>query len=229
MDLLAWWNLIFVLPAVAAVLYLGLLAAGAVDPGSDADVDADVDADLDHGIEHSLGSDHEQSGSTVNSALTFLGFGQVPLSLLLLSLCLLWGFAGWASNTLLKDALDRPAIFFVISLVIATNVALLGTRYLARGIAKILPATESYGSTEHDLVGRLAKVRDRVTERQGRAQLYDAHGSLQEVPCRIKPGEEEIPPRTEVVLLSYDRAKGIYYVLADPLGEGERAKTLATG
>jgi hypothetical protein len=64
-------------------------------------------------------------------------------------------------------------------------------------------------------------VRDTITERQGRAQLYDAHGSLQEVPVRIKPGEAEIPPRTEVVLLSYDQKRGVYYVLADPLGEAD--------
>jgi membrane protein implicated in regulation of membrane protease activity len=223
MDLLAWWNLIFLLPAIAALLYLVLLASGTVGAESDVDADLDVDADAGagsmHGIEHSLGSEHE--GSRFGEALGFLGFGRVPLPIILLTFCFLWGFAGWATNTLLKGALDRPAIFVLFSIAVATSTSVLGTRYLARGLARVMPSTESYGSSERDLVGRLAKVRDTITERQGRAQLYDAHGSLQEVPVRIKPGEAEIPPRTEVVLLSYDQKRGVYYVLADPLGEAD--------
>jgi membrane protein implicated in regulation of membrane protease activity len=243
MDLLEWWNLIFVLPALAALLYLLLLAFGAVDTGSDvsadvdADLDVDVEADLDadvdagaaHGIEHALGAEHDAGETRFGEALGFLGFGRVPLSILLMTFCFLWGFTGWAVNTILKDALDRPAVFVVFSLAAATTVSIFGTRYLARGLARILPSTESYGSTERDLVGRLAKVRDAVTEHHGRVQLYDAHGSLQEVPVRIKPGQAEIPARSEVVLLSYDRTRGVYYVLADPLGEAGDSGDEPTG
>src|SRR5215212_7311883 len=114
MDLLAWWNLIFLLPALAALLYLLLVASGTVDTGHDvdADLDADVDADLDtdaeamHGIEHNLGGEHEHDGeSPFGEALGFLGFGRVPLSIVVLTFCFLWGFAGWATNTILKGAL----------------------------------------------------------------------------------------------------------------------------
>lgn len=231
MDLLEWWNLIFLLPALAALLYLALLATGTVssesdlDTDVDVDIDADVDADLDtdagsvHGVEHTLGAEQDQSGSRFGEALGFLGFGRVPLSIILLTFCFLWGFAGWATNTILKGALDRPAVFVVFSLAVATTTAVVGTRSVARGLARVLPSTESYGSSERDLVGRLAKVRDPITEHQGRVQLYDAHRTLTEVPARIKPGEAEIPARTEVLLLSYDRQRGVYYVLADPLGE----------
>jgi membrane protein implicated in regulation of membrane protease activity len=227
MDLLEWWNLIFLLPALAALLYLALLATGTVSAGGDADADLDADFDTDapsvHGIEHSLGGEHEQAGSRLGEALGFLGFGRVPLSIILLTFCFLWGFAGWASNTILKGAVDRPVLFVWPSLAVATAASVLGTRSLARGLARLLPSTESYGSSERDLVGRLAKVRDPITARQGRAQLYDAHGTLQEVPVRIKPGEAEIPARTEVVLLSYDKGRGVYYVLADPLGDTDPA------
>jgi membrane protein implicated in regulation of membrane protease activity len=231
MDLLEWWNLIFLLPALAALLYLALLATGSVSTDGDveAEFDADVDADLDtdaevaptHGIEHTLGAEQDHADSRFGEALSFLGFGRVPLSIILITFCFLWGFAGWATNTILSDALDRPAVFVIVSLAVATIVAVLGTRSLARGLARILPSTESYGSSERDLVGRLATVRDQITEHQGRAQLYDAHGTLQEVPARIKPGETEIPSRTEVLLLSYDRQHGVYYVLADPLDDAD--------
>jgi membrane protein implicated in regulation of membrane protease activity len=235
MDLLEWWNLIFLLPALAALLYLALLATGTVstesdvDTDVDVDIDADVDADFDagsvHGVEHTLGAEQDHGGSRFGEALGFLGFGRVPLSIILLTFCFLWGFAGWATNTILKGALDRPAVFVIFSLAIATTVAVFGTRSVARGLARILPSTESYGSSERDLVGRLATVRDPITEQQGRVQLYDAHRTLTEVPARIKSGEAEIPARTEVLLLSYDRQRGVYYVLADPLGERDADDT----
>jgi hypothetical protein len=226
MDLLAWWNLIFLLPALAALLYLLLLASGAV-PDDDVEADADVDADLDtevdtdveHGIEHSLGGQQDHQAPGVADLLGFIGFGRVPLSILVMSLCFLWGFAGWAANRVIDDLLGSPARFFWLAIPVAAVTAIGGTRYLARGLARIMPATESYGVSQRDLVGRLARVRDTVTEHHGRAQLFDDRGTLHEVPCRIRAGEAAVPQRTEVLLLSFDRDKGVYYVLADPLGD----------
>src|SRR5215213_7428138 len=107
MDLLTWWNLIFLLPALAALLYLVLLATGSVSTGDvDADLDADIDADVDadlaastdaasaHGIEHSPSAEHNQADSRFGEALGFLGVGRVPLSIILITFCFLWGFAG---------------------------------------------------------------------------------------------------------------------------------------
>jgi hypothetical protein len=56
-TLLAWWNLIFVVPFGLALLYLGLYAVtglgiGEVDGDADADIDHDVDVDHDADLEH---------------------------------------------------------------------------------------------------------------------------------------------------------------------------------
>jgi len=64
-TLLAWWNLIFVVPFALALLYLGLYAAtgiGVGDGDADAgDLDTDHDVDLDHDadVDHDADMDHD--------------------------------------------------------------------------------------------------------------------------------------------------------------------------
>ncbi len=112
--LLEWWNLIFELPFVAALGYLALLSTG-VAVGEDADLDADVDpgVDLDHGvgpgIEHATQLGHGHGGQTGHDSgsllrvLSIFGFGRVPISIVLVTLFIIWGFAGWATNFLLWE------------------------------------------------------------------------------------------------------------------------------
>jgi hypothetical protein len=145
MDLLEWYNLIFVLPFTGALLYLAMLAAGLSAHGADSDADLDVHAGTDFGVEHGVevpaAHGHaEAHGAT--AVLTFLGVGRVPISILLLSLCFLWGFAGWASNRLLGELLPLPALL-VASLAIAAASSVLGTGLLARVLARAIPASES--------------------------------------------------------------------------------------
>lgn len=228
MELLNWWNLIFVLPFTAGVGYLLLFASGTVavehGVGPDADVgldhDADFDHDLDHGIEHTVhdhavGGEHEVG--TIMKALSFLGLGRVPLSIIVMCFCFIWGFSGWASNQVFSSLLRVPGLFIWPSLGVALASSVLLTRYLALGLSKIMPATETYAVSKRQLVGRLAEVRYTVTETFGRAQLRDDTGVLQEVSCRVKPGEAEIPPGSRVVLLSYDEREKVFFVRRDPL------------
>ena len=61
-NLLAWWNLIFIVPGLLAVLYLTLfvfsgLEAGPGQADADADADADVHADADAGADISADTD----------------------------------------------------------------------------------------------------------------------------------------------------------------------------
>jgi membrane protein implicated in regulation of membrane protease activity len=81
--LLAWWNLVFIVPFLLAVLYLAVYAVSGVtfgegemelagdfhaDIDADTDIDADADADLDHDldgdVDHDLeaGAEHELNG-----------------------------------------------------------------------------------------------------------------------------------------------------------------------
>jgi len=147
-ELLQWWNLIFVLPFIGALFYILMLITGAVSADHDAGIDGGVetdadighDADLDHdaGLEHI----HDLEPGMLTRALSFLGIGRVPLSIIIISFCFLWGFCGFASNTLLSPIL--PSVIFVwASMAIAFVVSLFLTRILANVMTRIMPATET--------------------------------------------------------------------------------------
>lgn len=212
MNLLQWWNLIFLLPALAALLYLLLLAFGALPAeGHDADIDVDVDTDLDH-----------SAGDPFHGALNLIGVGRVPFSLVLMSLLLLWGFFGWVGNQIFSMVIPSPAGYIWPSLVLALLGSIVFTRFLARGLGRFMPSTESYGADARELVGRMADVRYPLTESAGSVQIYDQHGSLHEVPARVLPGESVIPAGARVVLWRFDAGAGSYLAVRDEaITEGE--------
>jgi hypothetical protein len=223
MSIVAWWNLIFLLPAFAALLYLILLATGTVagdtgdiDADVDVDLDLDVDADVDagefHGIEHAVGSADIAQPSGLAHVLSLVGIGRAPLSLLLISFSFLWGLIGWLANGLFSTFIASPAVFVWLSVAVALVVSLFLTRLLASGLHRFLPATETYAISNRQLVGRLASVRYAVSDRNGTAQLYDDQGRLHEVPVRVLPGEDPIPAQRTVILWRYDAVAEAFLV-----------------
>lgn len=225
MSILAWWNLIFLLPALAAFLYLLLLATGTVAADS-GDIDADIDADVDldagdvHGIEHAIGeaapgpNGAAQPGG-LGHILSLVGIGRAPLSLLLISFSFLWGFVGWVANGIFGALLTSPRVFIWPSLLVALAASLVLTRLLANGLHRVLPATETYSVSNRQLVGRLASVRYAVSASAGSAQLYDDQGRMHEVPVRVLPGEAAIPARSQVVLWRYDAEANAFLVVPE--------------
>ncbi len=229
MSIVAWWNLVFLLPALAALLYLILLATGTVagdtgDIDADMDVDLDVDADLDpgelHGIEHAVGDADSTHPSGLAHVLSLFGIGRAPLSLLLISFSFLWGLIGWVANGIFSTFISSPAVFIWLSVAVALVVSLFLTRLLANGLHRFLPATETYAVSNRQLVGRLANVRYTVSDRNGTAQLYDDQGRLHEVPVRVLPGESPIPAHSTVILWRYDPVAEAFLVTPeDPSGD----------
>lgn len=202
MDLLNWWNLVFLLPALAALLYLLLTTVGlAPAEGHDGGLDTDGDVDGDHG--------------PVHDALGAIGVGRVPLSLVLMSFAFLWGFFGWAGNRIFGAMLGPPALFIWPSLLLALVAATVLTRFLAMRLGRLMPATESYGAASRELVGRVAAVRYPLTETSGSVQLHDSFGTLHEVPARVMPGEEVIPAGAKVVLWRFSQEASAYFAIQD--------------
>lgn len=198
MELLEWWNLIFLLPALAAVFYVLLLAVGAA-PMDDAGFD--FDADVEGGAGHDL--------------LSVLGLGRVPLSLILVSFCMLWGVIGWFAVRTFSTMWPQPGTFIWPSLAVALLGAGLLTRVMISLLGRIMPRTESYGAGARELVGRLAEARYAITTTGGTVQVYDQYGSLHEVPARVLPGDAPIPAGAKVVLFRYDDVAGSYLVTQD--------------
>lgn len=230
LEILEWWNLVFVLPFLAGLLYLGLLCVGLVgehevdadidhDISIDVDHDADVGGDLDHGIEHSteVGHDHDGEHGAFVKALGFLGVGRVPISLVLMSFCFLWGASGYLGNQFFKDVFRHPAFFFWPSLGLALASSVFGTRWLARGLTRIMPSTETYATLPEDLVGQTAEALFLVTSQFGRARLRDRYHNIQDVSVRLADGGDSIPAGSRVVLLRYDATEQAYVVRQDAL------------
>jgi len=226
MELLQWWNLIFVLPFVGALMYILLLAFGVVsvdhdvaaDFGPDVDLDHDVDIDVDHdvGIEHSVGHEigaHEPGAFL--RALSFLGVGRVPISIIIVSFCFIWGFVGWVCNSIFSSTYLPGFGFVWISLIIAMFLSVSFTKLVARVMSKIMPSTETYAISESEFVGRIAETVTGVDENFGQANINDKLGNLHTLSCRVRAGEKPIPRGTEVVLMYYKRADRIFFVSSE--------------
>lgn len=223
-DLLQWWNLIFVLPFGLALIYVLLMATGAVaaEGGHDIDIDIDADAELGLDFDHDahIDADAPTGAGIISQMLTLLGVGRVPLSLIATCFCFIWGFFGWASNEIFRSFLPAPALFVWLSIAVALTMSLLFTRFLVFGMTKLMPLDENYAVSDVQLVGRRATVRFSITPTSGTAQLNDQYGTLHEVPCRLKNEDGEakaLPAGTPIILFDYDREKKVFYVRHDPL------------
>lgn len=226
--ILQWWNLAFELPFLTALLYTILMSAGVGNSGEaehdvgvdhDVGIDNDVDHDLDHGIEQITAHDHElvpthpQGGELVR-ALSFLGFGRIPLSLVLTTFLYIFGFAGWAGNMVLAGTVLPPEIYFWVSMFLAMTSSVFLTRTFAIRLSKLLPKYESFGITSlEDLVGYTGEVTNQITATFGTANVHDNIGNLHEVICRVPPGEKPIPFGSHVLLTGYDPGRRIFSVL----------------
>jgi hypothetical protein len=227
MEMLQWWYLIFELPFIAALIFVLLQAVGASHTGQG---DApEVGHDLDQGVEmdaHDLGhdgdiahdhgaADQSHEGHVLLRSLSLLGVGKVPLSLLLMSFCFIWGFSGWASNQLLSTVLP-PSLFIWPSLAIALVSSIALTRLMAEGLSKLIPTTESYGTSPLQLLGKTATARYSISSTSGSACLYDEYGHFTEVPCLTLEGDEPIADGESVVLVRYDLERHVFLVCRNP-------------
>jgi hypothetical protein len=196
------------------------------DAGLDLHPDGDIDSDLAHGTamealghdlpagDHDLGTEAAGHGEAAAhdapnvfaAVLSFLGIGRVPLSILLLSYCFVWGVAGLISLTLLGTA------SMALPITIALAAAVFVTRHLAVGIARLVPSIESHYVPPRHLTGLQATVLFEVTPTSGLVRLRDPEHNLRDVSCRVPPGQASIPAGTTVWLQRYAPADRVFVV-----------------
>jgi len=223
-QLLQWEYLIFALPFIGALFYIFMMATGIAAMDGDHDFafehDIDHDVDIGHDIDHDFDHDHdvgtEEYGFLIR-ALSVLGVGRVPLSIIIMTFSLLWGFFGMASNLLLSKVLIFPLAFIWVSLTTAFVLTVMFTRWVSMSLAKIMPATETSTFNRSDLIGTGAEVRYKVNQKSGTITLYDKFRNLQQYDCRAMPGEEDIPPGVKVVIIEYHSEEGYFVVKRNEL------------
>lgn len=207
--LLRWQTLVFLAPLGLGVVLVGMLALGV---GAEADVDGDADSHVD---------------AEVPGLLELLGVGRVPLSIVLLTLSLLFGTAGLVTNAFVEPRL--PSFFAAVSIPTALVFSFFATGRLSRLIARLAPTLETYSVRRRDLIGRTGHAIVELTAHDGFAQVKDHEGNVQQL--RVRTTGETLPKGTTLVLIDFDEA-GDWYLAeafdpdslpAPPTALGERS------
>jgi membrane protein implicated in regulation of membrane protease activity len=193
---LAWENMIFFMPVVCVLLYIVLFAFGLAD-GKDLDADGDVNGHIDH--------DHDfEHGGVLQSLLSILGIGRVPLSVVIMSAGLLWGFTGYACNKLYGD------VWF--SMGVAAVVGLVGTVLVSSIVARLIPKAQSFATNNQQLVSHEGAVLHEVSQTAGTVRVLDKHGHVLDLPARVRQGESSVAAGVKVRLAEYDSGQNVFFV-----------------
>jgi len=204
-----------------------------VDVAHDADLDHDLEADHDvevghdadaHGVEHEVHDTHvaaHHHASFMLRALSVLGLGKVPVSILMTCLMVIFGSVGLICNGIFAHVVPwgwGPALYFWPSLGIATAGAFALTGTVARGLGRIMPTSETYAITSYDLVGRVGTAVYALNEAQpGIADVKDESGTLHRIAAR--PIDGEIAKGSEIIVVRYHKEGDYYDVSKSPLAE----------
>jgi membrane protein implicated in regulation of membrane protease activity len=218
-DLLRAENLIFLAPLlVGTIMFLLLGAISGFDHG-DAHVDvsahAGVHADLSHDmhVHHDMSHDQDHDGDAnggyIAAILGFFGLGKVALNVILLSWVIIWGVAGYVMNLTLGYNL------IAVNIAVAAVSAVFLTRYIAYGLAKVMPGLETYSQSGYQFWGQQGTVLYTVRRDSGLVRLTDGYGNLQQLPCRLAEGQAEILPGTHVKIDDYNEITKMYTVVVE--------------
>jgi hypothetical protein len=259
--LFEWYNLIFVVPFVLALLYVGIYAVSGLtfgesdvdasgadvdadahvelhghveapahlegdahfdadadaDIGADADAHVDADAHLDTDVDADAhvqghGADEIAPGSVLASALSLLGVGRVPLSILLMVLMLIWGTVGFFANMLLWEKYHSETLVLVVSIPLAFVASILGTRLLTAAMVRWFPTHETYVQRRHELLGAVGEAILPIDSNFGMAAVRDEYHDLFHIACRLHGNGAPLEKGTKVKLVAYNGKQKIYYV-----------------
>ncbi len=192
----------------------------------DHDVDLDHDVTMDHDVDHDLDHDVDHHHVTIEGhdslmirALSVIGFGKVPMSILLLCLAVLFGATGLVANGLFEHVVPwgwGPTVYVWPSLGLAVLVSLSLTGTIARGMGRIMPTTETYAVHPGELVGCVGTAVYPLTAgRPGVANVHDASGTVQQI--TVMSPNVDMPKGTEIIVVRYRAKEGQYDVSASPL------------
>jgi hypothetical protein len=204
-------------------------AHGDFDPDADADVDADVDAEahfdadsdahIDADPDGDADADHDAHGEGNPSsghssfhmmALSWLGVGRVPLTLIVIVLLLTWGSAGFVASALLRPREGWEAAR--LSLPVALVVSVFITRAVVLFMGRFVPLNETYAVRRGELVGCVGEAIYGINESFGMAMVRDGRGDLHQVTCRVGAGIEPVEKGAKVKLVAYGPRDRTFFV-----------------
>lgn len=229
-DLLAWHNLLFLLPMGVSVFLLGLSALSAMDnvsgngdgadsdagdpadgdnpdlDGDAGDLDGDADTDAEGGETDSEQNSDENNGgkATGNGVAGLLGIGKAPASLVWNVFALTFGVAGFLANRIFAPEGAATLMQILPSMGIGIVAGVVAARGAAEAAVRLMPRGATKAISRKALYGLTGRVLFTVTETGGRIRVYDEHGGMHDETCRVALGKPEIPKGTTARIVDAD-------------------------
>lgn len=208
---LAPHNFIFLISLLSGCMLAaaGLASAAGDDSGHDPDDCADHDS---HGKSAGELIETPKPRSLVALFMTFLGFGRMPLLLVLAGLAIDFGVLGLVANVVLEQVF--PAWFYFLpALLFATVGAALCNHVVSSLWQRFLPSVETYSTTKQDLVGSMGRLTIVAQELSGTrvliAQVKDVRGDLHQIMCS---GKATFLPGDEILVTNYSEVSGVFEI-----------------
>ena len=134
--------------------------------------------------------------------LSWLGVGRVPLLVLLVALLSAFGLAGFAVQQIALAYAGGylPSLYAIPAAAVA---AVPATRFLAAGLARIVPRDETTAIDPTDLVGRVAKIATGVATKgsPARAQVRDQFGQVHNIMVEPDNAGESFEEGDQILLV----------------------------
>lgn len=165
------------------------------DADFDAGVDMDMDADLDMdaGVDADMDADADFGGGTsfLQMVLGFFGIGRVPLLVVIVAFLTSFGLAGYVIQSVVVGVSGYylPAMLASIPAFFGGSFA---TRYLAIGLSKFVPDTETEAVESKTFIGRTAVLTlgEARAGKPAQGKLKDHNGQMHYV--MIEPDQADL-------------------------------------
>lgn len=168
--------------------------------------------ELDHAIDHA----HVEKPPTMfGTALDWINAGRVPILVLIVLLLAAFAAIGFTLQTLVGVTGHLVPKWIAVALVVAP--AVVSTRWLSKGVSKVVPRDETYALGGGDLVGSVGTVTVGPVRKGvvARARIADRHGNVH-FP-RVEPADpEHVIPAGASVLVVEVRGGALAVAPADP-------------
>jgi len=219
---LSIWQWLFVASlALGAFVVLGSLTGLSLDADADADADSDFDAEAeaDTDVDAEAEADGEASTGVGTSAapslLSLLGFGRVPLSILLITALVSFGGAGLSLDYALTALVKAPTVRGPLVSALALVIAIITVGVVARAVGRVVRPVETYALPLAALVGCVGVAELDIDRRFGIAWVTDDTGSRMQIRCRSYA--ERITKGEPVLLTEYDPETRSFLVEKSPV------------
>jgi membrane protein implicated in regulation of membrane protease activity len=156
------------------------------------------------------------AAEAIEGAVGWLNLGRVPLLILLITLLAVFAVCGIVLQIVASKTVGYLPV--PLAALLAAAAALPVTRWVSRGVARIVPRDETYAVKDEDLIGRVGTVTvgPLAVAFVGRARVEDSHGNAHFPRVRPADRQEEIEVGARVLLV--ERAGREFRVIRAPAG-----------